>query len=26
MSEVARWAAGEGFAHPVRADRVAFLA
>lgn len=26
VSEVARWAAGEGFAHPVRADRVAFLA
>ncbi|WP_243766940.1 hydroxyacid dehydrogenase [Streptomyces sp. GC420] len=26
VSEVARWAAGEGFAHPVRRERLAFLA
>ncbi|MFJ8486816.1 hydroxyacid dehydrogenase [Streptomyces sp. NPDC094038] len=26
VGEVARWAAGEGFAHPVRRERLAFLA
>ncbi|GAB2816534.1 hydroxyacid dehydrogenase [Streptomyces daliensis] len=26
VSEVARWASGEGFAHPVRHERLAFLA
>jgi phosphoglycerate dehydrogenase-like enzyme len=26
VSEVARWAAGEGFAHPVRRERLAYLA
>ncbi|OEV28799.1 hydroxyacid dehydrogenase [Streptomyces nanshensis] len=26
VSEVARWAGGEGFAHPVRRERLAFLA
>ncbi|MER5304051.1 hydroxyacid dehydrogenase [Streptomyces lasiicapitis] len=26
VRELARWAAGEGFAHPVRADRLEFLA
>ena len=26
VSEVARWAAGEGFLHPVRRERLAFLA
>lgn len=26
VSEVARWASGEGFAHPVRRERLAFLA
>lgn len=25
VGEVARWAAGDGFAHPVRCERLAFL-
>jgi phosphoglycerate dehydrogenase-like enzyme len=25
-TEIARWAAGDGFAHPVRRERLAFLA